>query len=692
MKSISRASMAELLLSVAFCLSLSFSAKAQAPSPALVGYFHNWQDAQAPYVQLDQVDSRYNVIDIAFALPQAGTDYQMTFTPAMVSSATFINQIQTLHNQGRKVLISVGGATAPVSLSNTMERDSFISTMNRIISTYHFDGMDIDFEGSSLSVSGGTISNPVDAPIINLIYAAKQIMSNFYIVNGHRMILTMAPETAYVQGGMSAYSGLWGAYLPVIHALRDSLEILHVQLYNSGSMYGIDGGIYTQGTADFILAETEAVIHGFNTAGGYFTGLPASKVAVGLPACSNAAGGGYVAPTTVKAAIDYLRGTGPRPGTYTLAQTGGYPTLRGMMTWSINWDAVATCSASYAYAANYQTIFGSTPSCSVPSSLSSIPSSASAALSWSNTGAVSYNLQYKLAASSTWTSVSTSTNTYNVTGLTNCTAYNYQVQSVCSATTSAYSSAANFTTTGCSVTYCTSAGTNTSREYINKIALGSINNTSGNNSGYGNFTNQSTTLTGNTTVTIAMTPGFSGKERKEYWTVYIDYNHNGSFADAGEKVASGNSISTLTKSFTVPTTALNGTTRMRIQMKNPSAAANSCTVFTYGEVEDYTVNIIGNAARNESASTSIDLNTNQVSLKFYPNPAGESIFIDAEGFSDEMVVITVMNLLGEKMQEVVVQGKELRQYSLNLQNILSGMYELILQSDTGKCSAKMIKM
>jgi chitinase len=351
-----------LLPIITLCFVLSFSAKGQAPTPALVGYFHNWQDASAPYVQLDQVDSRYNVIDVAFALPQSSTDYLMTFTPAMVSSATFINQIQTLHNQGRKVLISAGGATAPISLSNSMERDSFIATMSRIISTYHFDGMDIDFEGSSLSVSGGTINSPVDAPIINLIYAVKQIMSAFYTANGHHMILTTAPETAFVQGGMSSYGGIWGAYLPVIQALRDSIDILHVQLYNSGTMYGIDGHIYTQGTADFIVAGTEAAIRGFNTAGGTFLGLPSSKVAVGLPACSNASGGGYVSPVEVKAAIDYLRGTGPQPGIYTLAQSGGYSDLRGMMTWSINWDATATCGTSYEYAANYESIFGNTTS------------------------------------------------------------------------------------------------------------------------------------------------------------------------------------------------------------------------------------------------------------------------------------------------------------------------------------------
>lgn len=335
----------------------TLGSQAQAPTPALIGYFHNWQTASAPYIQLDQVDTRYNIIDVAFAMSISGTDYKMSFVPDQVSQATFISQMQTLQAQGRKVLISIGGATAPITLNNAAERDTFVTTMTQIINTFGFDGLDIDLEGSSLAVTGGTISNPVDAGVINLIQAVKQIMSNYQNANNQKMFLTMAPETAFVQGGQSAYGGIWGAYLPVIYGLKDSLDILHVQLYNSGSMYGINNQIYTQGTADFIVAMCEAVIQGFNTAGGTFPGLSESKVAVGLPACASAAGGGFVTADTIKAAVKYLRGMGPQPGSYTLANVAGYPNLRGLMTWSINWDAVANCSPAYDYADTYTTLF-----------------------------------------------------------------------------------------------------------------------------------------------------------------------------------------------------------------------------------------------------------------------------------------------------------------------------------------------
>jgi hypothetical protein len=125
-------------------------------------------------------------------------------------------------------------------------------------------------------------------------------------------------------------------------------------------MYGINRQIYYQGTADFITAMSEALIKGFDTNGGFFTGFPASKVVVSLPACSQAAGGGHTPPATVQAAVKYLCGMAAKPAaaTYTLAQNGGYPHLGGMATWSINWDAIATCGGAYEYANTYTNIFG----------------------------------------------------------------------------------------------------------------------------------------------------------------------------------------------------------------------------------------------------------------------------------------------------------------------------------------------
>lgn len=333
---------------------------AQSQTPALVGYWHNWSTAEAPYIQLNNIDTSYNVVIISFALPTSYTDMTMTFVPEQVTQATFISQIQQLQSQGKKVLISIGGATGVINLADNTQKQNFINSMNAMINTYGFDGIDIDIEHGDGILAAGTIASPTAPGAINLIFAIESIMNTFQLTYGHKMFLAMAPETAYVQGGMSAYGSIWGGYLPLIHAFSDEIDIVSVQLYNSGTIYGIDGNIYTQGTADFIVALTEATIQGFSTTGGLFAGLPATKVAVGLPACSSAAGGGYTDTATVAAAIRYLKGEGPQPGTYTLTQTGGYPDLRGMMTWSINWDAAANCGGVYTFAQNFNNLFNPT--------------------------------------------------------------------------------------------------------------------------------------------------------------------------------------------------------------------------------------------------------------------------------------------------------------------------------------------
>jgi chitinase len=324
----------------------------------LIGYWHNWDDSNAPFIHLDAVDSRYDVVIVAFGMPASINDMTIQFVPERTTQAEFITKMRSLQNQGRKVLLSIGGANANVDLTTTTNRNAFISSVNNLMSTYGFDGIDIDIEnGNSILITGGTISSPTNIAQINLIEAIRQIMSNYRSSFNRKLYLTMAPETAYVQGGQSGYGNIWGGYLPIIHALRDSISILQVQLYNSGSMYGLDGAIYYQGTGDFIVALTEAVIRGFNTSGGFFTGLPSNKIAIGLPASQNAAGGGFVDSTTLFRAMKYLIGEGSRQGNYSLIQGAGYPNIFGMMTWSINWDATQSNRTKYQYANVFEQIF-----------------------------------------------------------------------------------------------------------------------------------------------------------------------------------------------------------------------------------------------------------------------------------------------------------------------------------------------
>ncbi len=146
------------------------------------------------------------------------------------------------------------------------------------------------------------------------------------------------------------------------------------------------------------------------------------------------------------------------------------------------------------------------------------------------------------------------------------------------------------------VAYCASKGNSVADEYISKVQLGTIDNTSTGGNGYSNFTAISTDLTKGNSATITITPTWTGTSYNEGYAVWIDYNQNGDFTDAGELVWS-KAISKTTPvsgSFTVATSALNGATRMRVSMKY-NGIPTSCEAFSYGEVEDYTVNISAGA-------------------------------------------------------------------------------------------------
>jgi chitinase len=337
---------------------LIISSMISSQAQQLVGYWHNWNDSRAPYIPIKDIDDRYNVIHIAFALPTSPQNMWIRFDPEGIDAESFKADIADLRAQGKKVCLSVGGATASFDFSTSSQKSDFVSSILALLEYYAFDGLDLNLEfGNPILIQGGTIKQPQSIAQQHFISAVKEIMTAYSAQFNNKMMLTMAPETAYVQGGQSAFGNIWGGYLPILDALRDSLDLLHVQLYNSGSMYGIDRGIYYQGSTDFTVALTEAIIKGFDTNGGYFEGFPAQKIAVGLPACSQAAGGGFMMADSILAAVRYLKGEGPKPGSYTLATPGGYPDLGGMMTWSINWDAVASCGDTYTYAQTYSEAF-----------------------------------------------------------------------------------------------------------------------------------------------------------------------------------------------------------------------------------------------------------------------------------------------------------------------------------------------
>ena len=132
--------------------------------------------------------------------------------------------------------------------------------------------------------------------------------------------------------------------------------------YNTGGENGLDGQYYgTAKKSNMVTALTDMIIKGYNIAstGMRFDGLPASKVLIALPACPSAAGSGYLTPAEGISAMHYLRtGTTFSGRTYTMQPGGPYPSLRGLMTWSVNWDA-SSCGNSSELSKAYAAYFAS---------------------------------------------------------------------------------------------------------------------------------------------------------------------------------------------------------------------------------------------------------------------------------------------------------------------------------------------
>ncbi len=154
------------------------------------------------------------------------------------------------------------------------------------------------------------------------------------------------------------------------------------------------------------------------------------------------------------------------------------------------------------------------------------------------------------------------------------------------------SAAACVATCGAAPTYCLSNGALTGRGYINSVVMGGITNTSGNNAGYGNYTGTTMTLTAGGTASFTLTPGYPATTYSQNFSIFIDYNHDYDFADAGENVYNSAAVTAAVSSSFVVSATATGTTRVRISMKN-GGSPTSCENFSYGEVEDYTVTFIG---------------------------------------------------------------------------------------------------
>ncbi|MGP3754676.1 chitinase [Streptomyces sp. IBSNAI001] len=277
------------------------------PKHAVTGYWQNF-DNGAAVQKLSDVPAEYDIIAVSFADATA-TPGAVTFNldSAGLKGYTvdqFKADIKAKQAAGKNVIISVGGEKGAVAVNSDASATAFADSVYALIQEYGFNGVDIDLENG-----------------LNSTYMTKALRS-LSSKAGSGLVITMAPQTIDMQSTS-------GEYFKTALNIKDILTVVNMQYYNSGSMLGCDGKVYSQGSVDFLTALACIQLEG---------GLDPSQVGLGVPASTRGAGSGYVAPSVVNAALDCLaKGTGC--GSFKPSRT--YPDLRGAMTWSTNWDATA---------------------------------------------------------------------------------------------------------------------------------------------------------------------------------------------------------------------------------------------------------------------------------------------------------------------------------------------------------------
>lgn len=228
---------------------------------------------------------------------------------------------------------------------------------------------------------------------------------------------------------------------------------------------------------------------------------------------------------------------------------------------------------------------------------------------------------------------------------------------------------------------------------ISNIQLSNMTNASTSTTvAHEDFTNKVATVNRGTSYPITLQGAGLGTNNRFGFTVFIDWNQNGSFTDAGEAyfvtsdfaggaAATGSTI-TANKNIPVPATAALGNTRMRVKYQFNSSTtsvrtelSNPCADVSEGQVEDYTITVT-----DASLATSEVETNKKAEISIYPNPFKDILHIsDTKGVKS----ITVTDVAGRQLKTLKASNE------INLSDLGSGLYLIGLQMEDG--SVKTLK-
>lgn len=245
-------------------------------------------------------------------------------------------------------------------------------------------------------------------------------------------------------------------------------------------------------------------------------------------------------------------------------------------------------------------------------------------------------------------------------------------------------------TTPCTATSTAGCATATQNEFISNVTLNTINNQT-NCSGYTSYSSISTSLARGASYSLTISPSIMGSPisagayTNDEIAAWVDWNNDFDFDDAGERIAyvlvqtGWSNVFTIT----VPTTALLGAHKMRCRISDGSISPiTPCGSVQYGEVEDYTINVVTSNAGVDAISALQNIN-------IYPNPTSDKLTIDLSGLQQEEVMIQLVDNVGNLL--ISTSNKNMGTVLLDVSNFASGMYFVHISTSESETIRKINK-
>ena len=226
---------------------------------------------------------------------------------------------------------------------------------------------------------------------------------------------------------------------------------------------------------------------------------------------------------------------------------------------------------------------------------------------------------------------------------------------------------------------------NISGDWVERVSCENINNQSGQNQGYADFTNMQTELQRNEMYSIDLEPGCGLGNATKYWKVWIDLNRDGNFQGKFECVVDAKSNTLVTKDFVVPPVGEIGPTKMRVVMSS-APDADPCSDGFIGEVEDYTVDILplANFVKHieSELESSKPIEIPQPIVTIYPNPSSNFINVDASLSEVNLQTIVVFSVGGRMIEHRQVNNNAVT--NIGLEDYEHGNYYMMVVDENNQ--------